>query len=122
MPDESSKSRREFYDDAEVSIEEMPQCNAFYVLEYLFEIGVTLADNPITHGELRAWMDNTGINLQPWESCFMKKLSMAYLSACHESKKPDTPAPFNAEYFDSANRYIKSMKSKNSIKKMVEEE
>jgi len=121
VPNEKKKTRRELFDDEEIDVGRMPQCDAFFIIEYLFDVGITLGENSLTHSEIRAWVENTGINLLPWQAKFMKRLSVAYLNACHESKETELPAPFNTEYFDSANRYIKSMKVKNSIKKIVED-
>lgn len=98
----------------------MPECDAFYVIEYLFELGLTLVDSAITHAEIRAWMHNTGIDLSAWESRTIKNLSSAYLSGCHESRKPDAETPWeDAPYYMSA-KWRKAMKLKQSIRKAAE--
>lgn len=120
VPNEHQKSRLEHYKDEDVYASDMPECDAYYVLEHLFQVGLTLGDTAITHGELRAYMENMCIQLQPWELKFMKNLSSAYLNATSEYKNPKSEAPFNAEYFQSADRYIQSMKSKRSIRNILE--
>lgn len=98
----------------------MPECDAFYILEYLFEIGLTLGDAAITHSEIRAWMDNTGVDLTAWEARAIKVLSETYLSMCHESRNPETETPWaDAPYYMSA-KWRKAMKLKNSIRKAAE--
>ena len=98
----------------------MPDCEAFYVIEYLFELGLTLGENAITHAELRAWMDNTGIDLSAWESRSIKNLSSAYLTGCHESRSQESETPWeDAPYYMSA-KWRKAMKLKQSIRKAAE--
>jgi len=120
VPNEKTESRREAYEKLDIDVSETPDCDALYLLDYLFELGITLGDRSIDHSELRSWMNNTGLDLQPWECRFIKQLSARYLSAINEYKEPKTKAPFNTEYFESADRYIQAMKVKNSIRKMVE--
>jgi len=98
----------------------MPECNAVHVIEYLFELGLTLGESAITHSEMRAWMDNTGVVLSVWESRSIKNLSAAYLSSCHESRDPDSETPWeDAPHYMSA-KWRKAMKLKQSIRKAAE--
>lgn len=73
---------------------------AGYLLGYLFEVGPTMAaggyPGPVTHEELRAWMDLTGIELQPWEVRFLRRLSHEYLAESRKAEKRDCPAPWRA--------------------------
>ena len=48
----------------------------------------------LTHGELRAWQDNTGIQLLPWEVRAVRQLSLEYLIQSQQSTKPEYPPPF----------------------------
>lgn len=57
----------------------MPPCNALYLVGYLFEIGPTMGEAPLTHGEIESWMCNTGIRLSTWETRTLKRLSIEYL-------------------------------------------
>lgn len=79
----------------------MPQIDAEYLLGYLFEIGPTMAaggyPGPITHEEILAWQELTGIELQPWEARFIKRLSGEHLAESHRAEKIDCPEPSRQE-------------------------
>lgn len=77
-----------------------------YLVGYLIEIGPTMAAGmgagPITHGEIRDWQDNTGIELQPWEAHLLRRLSREYLAESHRAEKlgcvpPWAPPDFKPE-------------------------
>jgi len=80
---------------------EMPPVDAEYLLTYLWEIGPTMAaggyPGPITHEELRSWQANTGIELEPWEVRFLRRLSGEYIAESHRAEKADCPAPWSQE-------------------------
>lgn len=119
MPEEGKTSRRQEFTDKDQAVE-MPECDAFYLIEYLFELGLTLGEMAITHAEISAWMANTGMQLSSWESRSIKNLSSAYLSACHESRSVDAETPWEeAPYYMSA-KWRKAMKLKQSIRKAAE--
>jgi hypothetical protein len=73
---------------------EMPDCDARYLIDYLFEIGPTQGDAPLSHTELRAWQHNIGISLQAWELRFLKRLSVEYLGQYRDAAEPDCPSPW----------------------------
>lgn len=98
----------------------MPDCQATYLLDHLFELGITLGDGAITHQELRAWMDNTGIELSAWEAQSIKRLSEAYLSGSYESRKQDAETPWEDAPFYMSSRWRKAMRLKQSIRKAAE--
>lgn len=62
-----------------------PVTGPAYLLEYLFEIGPTMAagmgNGPITFSEILAWQLLTGIRLRPWEVRLLRRLSRDYLGA-----------------------------------------
>ena len=98
----------------------MPKCDAFYLIEYLLELGLTLGEMAITHAEIGAWMHNTGIDLSAWEARSIKNLSTAYLSGSHESRSIDSETHWEeAPYYMSA-KWRKAMKLKQSIRKAAE--
>jgi hypothetical protein len=76
---------------------DMPPVDAEYLLAYLFEIGPTMAaggyPGPITNAELDAWCNRIGLDLQPWESRFLCRLSREYLNESHRAEKPDCSEP-----------------------------
>lgn len=69
-----------------------------YLIAYLFEVGPTLTGAmgpiPLTHEELRAWQDDMGLQLAPWECRFLRRLSVEYMAELHHAEKPDRPAPW----------------------------
>lgn len=80
----------------------MPEAGAQYLVNYLFEIGPTMpgAGGPvqITHGEIRAWQENAGIDLQPWEVRLLRRLSLDYLTESYGAAKPGAKPPFGELY------------------------
>lgn len=70
---------------------------AEYLISYLWEVGPTMVaggyPGPVTHEELRAWMDLTGIELEPWEVRFLRRLSGEYLAQSHKAERLDCQAP-----------------------------
>ena len=73
-----------------------------HLIDYLFEIGPgqagSMGEGPLSHSELRAWQENMGIELQPWESQLIRRLSSEYLSQLHKAADPDCKPPFGALY------------------------
>lgn len=118
-PDEGTQSRREEFESNNQAVE-APDCSAAYILDYLLELGMTIGEHALTHSEIRAWMQNTGIDLSSWEAQTLKKLSEAYLSMTFEAKKNDSETPWeDAPYYMSA-KWRKAMRIKQSIRKAAE--
>lgn len=87
-----------------------------HVIGYLFEVGpsmvVGMGPGPVTHEELRAWQGNTGIELQPWEVRFLRRLSFDYLAELRKAEKPDCPPPWRADdYVPDIKRVTKSVQA-----------
>jgi len=78
-----------------------PVEGAEYLLEYLWEVGPAMSGSmgagPITHEELRSWTALNGIELQPWEVRFLRRLSHEYLAESQRAEKRDAKAPWKAE-------------------------
>ena len=76
----------------------MPECEAEYLIGYLFEVGPTLpngmGDAPLTHLEISAWQQNTGVELSSWEARTLHRASLEYLSESQRATKPDAEAPW----------------------------
>ena len=70
-----------------------------HLIGYLWEIGPMIPAGmglgPITQGEIQAWQANTGIDLQPWEARFLRRLSGEYLAELHAAEKPERQAPWS---------------------------
>lgn len=75
----------------------MPECDASHVIGYLFEIGPTLGEIPLTHAELAAWQANSGIELNSWEARMLRQLSVEYLSEYVKSRAPEHPSPLQSK-------------------------
>jgi hypothetical protein len=75
---------------------------AGHLLEYLWEVGPTLAagdgEAVITQGEIRAWQDNMGVDLAPWEVSLMRRLSQEFLAQLRASTDPNCKPPFGQLY------------------------
>ena len=99
----------------------MPECDALYIAAYLIELGVSQGEHALTWQELESWQRQCGVELEPWEVRFVKRLSEAYLSESHAARDPDAKAPWiDAPYVVATNSsmavvkrqldYFKSMK------------
>lgn len=75
-----------------------PQGAAGYLIAHLWEIGPTTGEGPITHGEIAAWQANMGIELQPWESLLLRRLSLDHLGQSQLSTKVDCIPPWGELY------------------------
>lgn len=80
---------------------QMPPLGAAgYLAGILWEVGPAMAAGmgagPVTHAELRAWQQNTGVELAPWEARFLRRLSIEYLAESHKAEKANRPAPWQA--------------------------
>ena len=100
---------------------DMPECDAAYLIGYLFEIGPTLAggmgESPLPDTEIEAWQRNTGIELQSWEARAVKRLSREYLSESQAATEPNRPCPWPAAPY--AGLYM-SIRMQVAIKEMAE--
>ena len=78
---------------------EMPPLHGgAYLVQYLWEVGPVFHTGagpaPLPHTEILAWQRTSGLNLQPWETAALRRLSMDYLSESQLASKPDRQAPF----------------------------
>lgn len=74
---------------------------AAYLLGYLWQFGPTEVtaggSAPVSHREIQAWSELSGIELRPWEAHYLRRLSMDYLNELYAAEKPDRPAPWEPE-------------------------
>lgn len=90
----SEKSRYEMLGDAA----KLPDNPAPHLTDWLLEIGPTVADGAaIGWRDLGAWMQITGIELEPWEARLIRRLSQEYASMRYRAEKPDCAAPYTTE-------------------------
>jgi hypothetical protein len=80
---------------------DMPHVRAAYLLGYLWEVGPTMAaggyPGPVTHEEILAWQELSGIELHPWEMRFLRNLSREYMAEAQRAEKIDCPEPARRE-------------------------
>ncbi len=77
---------------------DMPPCDvAFFLIDYLFEIGPCSGEEPVTDFALYMWQRNTGIRLDSWQCRTIRKLSRAHLNESHAATKRNCPAPWRAD-------------------------
>lgn len=76
----------------------MPEVTCGYLVGHLFKVGPTLPGAygavPLTHSEIRAYQDNEGIELQPWEVDGLRRLSGDFLVEAESAKSPERSAPW----------------------------
>ena len=97
VPKEAKTSRLDSL-KLEEKIVSMPLVSAPHIIDYLYEIGPTLAGGmggvPLSHLEIDAWQRNTGIDLDAWEARFLVRLSREFLAESHKAEAKDRPAPW----------------------------
>lgn len=100
----------------------MPYCRAHHIIEYLFDVGLSLGENALTHAEIESWQNNTGTVIQPWESRFMKRLSVIYLGEFRDSTDSERETAWDdaPHYMNMA--YRKMIKSKESLRKLAKKQ
>lgn len=113
---EGETSRRESFEANGLSIE-YPECEAAYLLDYLFELGIALGDRPLSHSELESWQRNIGITLQPFEIRCIKRLSETYLSASNEMKSVIAVNPWEESPAYMSNKFLNSQRVKAALRK-----
>lgn len=97
--------------------------DAGYLVAYWQAVGVVesgaMGQSPLSASEVRAWMECSGIQLQPWEFHALREMSKAYLAQLHESEKPECPPPYGdpVTIFD---REVVSKKVSNAFKAFIQ--
>jgi hypothetical protein len=80
----------------------LPHISLPYLVELFLEVGPALAGGfgaaPLTHAELRAWQDDIGIRLTPWEARALKRMSGEYVAELSKAEATDRPAPFVPDF------------------------
>jgi hypothetical protein len=94
-----------------------PECDAKHVLDYLFEIGLTDGEKPLSHSEIASWQSNTGIELEAYEARFLKRLSEIYLAASHEMKEENAINPWEDAPNYMSNKFLDAQRAKEAIRK-----
>jgi hypothetical protein len=87
----------------------LPYIESGYVPELLYEVGPVsfspMGAAPIDDVHLRAWMQNN-VELPPWLSRLLKRLSSDYLGESQRATKPGCPQPWTEETPEEARERI----------------
>lgn len=76
---------------------EMPPVEgAAYLLGYLWELGPSMAANGYPGPAIIAWQTLTGIELQPWETGFLCRLSNEYQAESRRAEKAHCRPPWKS--------------------------
>lgn len=77
---------------------------AGHIIDYLYEFGPAIQSGgqtgPADFGEIESWANMTGIDLLPWESLALRRLSVAFVREAEKAKDPKCPAPWQKEELD----------------------
>lgn len=102
---------------------DMPEVDAEYLLAYLFEVGPMMTaggyPGPLTHEELQAWQNLIGIELQPWEIRFLRRLSGEYLAENYRAQKIGCPEPVLELSQRGQDAYAVAMNLQQTLKAMA---
>jgi hypothetical protein len=78
-----------------------PAGAAAYLLDYLFEVGPTMAagagEAELSHQEIESWARLRRIELTPWEARTLRRLSRDYLAEKHAAEDPRARAPWTSQ-------------------------
>lgn len=102
---------------------DMPEAAALHLLGYLWDAGPSMSGGmgpvPLTHSELVAWQQNSGIELTPWEAQTLRRLSIEHINECVRADKPDCPSPLAVVMTDE-DREAVSNKVQRAFKMLIE--
>jgi len=91
-----------------------PDCNALHVVDYLFQIGPIGKNGAVTHTDIKDWQENTGVELDAWESRTIRQLSVEYIHEITQNS-PTREAPYTTEKKVEFDRQTVAKKIKDSI-------
>lgn len=113
-------SRRDLFEHYKIEIE-FPPCDALHILVYLFELGITEGDKPLSHAELKAWMDNTGVELQAYEARFLKRLSETYLAESQKATEQNAQTAWEDAPPQMSAAYLAAQRTRENIRKLAQQ-
>lgn len=83
----------------------MPPNPSPHFILWFTELGMVEATGmgsaPLSWQEIRAWQDNVGVRLSPWQARMMRSLSIAYLAQKGKSELTTDPAPWSGKVMPS---------------------
>ena len=92
-----TKTRRERLKADGKSPSSPPIPFAAYLVDYLLDAGTFstsgMGRTPLSHIEIRAWQQNVGLDLSPWEASTLRILSVEYVASAQAAEEPDCKPP-----------------------------
>lgn len=111
----SGKTRLQKINDDDGQPTYPPLSGHDYLIGYLFDAGPAMSGGmgnaQLSHGEIRAWQDNTGIELTPWEARTLRTLSGEYLASAQDAEDAQCKPPYS-ESVDAKNLHNIEVQSK----------
>jgi hypothetical protein len=90
-----------------------------YIVGYFRQVGPTMGDKAVTFGEMSAFCDRTGVDLDEFESMAIKYMSEAYLGMSFQAREPQCPCPtVESQDFDELDDEAKASKRADVAKKL----
>lgn len=94
------------------------------LIAYLFEVGPIAAGGmgpvAIDWVQIDAWQRRVGLDLPPWQSRLLIRLSGDYLSEWMAASDDTRPAPWHPEDMTEANRAAVGRQAKNAMRALME--
>lgn len=76
----------------------LPEVTLQYLVTWFEDVGPAMSGGmgsaPLSHSEIRAWQDNMGLAITPWEARALRELSRAYVGQAAISDAPECPPPY----------------------------
>jgi hypothetical protein len=96
-----------------------------YLVEYLFEIGPTMAagmgNGPLMPSEIEAAQRLLGILLEPWEARLLLRLSREYLEESHRATEQNCSPPWEDAVAEQADRIMVAQRMEQAMMQLGEE-
>lgn len=77
----------------------IPHPDMIHVRNMAYEVGLIHSNGmgpcEVSHQEIAAWRDVTGVELKPWQAILIKRLSREFVSAVHEFADPNARQPYS---------------------------
>jgi hypothetical protein len=80
-----------------------------FLVEYLFDAGPANAGNVLSWADLEEWQRETGIDLSPWQSRLLRRLSGDYLAEFRAAAEHDAPPPWKARQISETKAAVRAL-------------
>lgn len=75
-----------------------------WLLQVFWDVGPAMStpmgSAPLSHSEMRAWQETSGVELEPWQASLLRRMSAEYLAECQKAESPNCPSPLAVEMTD----------------------